>query len=235
MVSIASTGLLPMTAPMRSLRAGAFAMVSVVFALIAHSTTSHTLPTTWVVALSVAVVAASAHSMAGMEHRLPSLVAGLLATQLILHAVFQVQTTGQANATAAGWLCCGSDVRPATLSTTATTAHGGGPFDCAALVQLAVHVLAALVIATALRQRERTVWMLARQTAERAGASLGRLITALVFLVALAVPVVGGPLLRRAQPHREAPSAMRSVLLDARAPGRGPPTSPVTGRAVSFA
>ena len=225
----------PVAAPLPLARAGAFALVSVAFALIAHSTTSHTLPSLWLVGCSVVVVAATAHPMAALEHRLPSLVTGLVATQLILHAVFQLQATGRSSVTTAGWLCCGSDATPLPMSTTATPAHTDGPFGRAALVQLGVHVLVALVIATALRLRERSVWTLARQAAARAGATLGRLLGTLIATVAAVLPVSGDLSARRAQPRRAGPSPMRNVLIDARAPRRGPPATPVFGRAPRLA
>lgn len=235
--------LLPAVAPRPLLRAVAFAVSSVAFALVAHSTTSHTLPSAWLIGSSVVAVAVTATPMAALEQRFAALVTALVATQLILHAVFVLQATGRTTATAAGWLCCGSEL-PRQAGTTAvaalTRAHGVSAFDAhrfdrAALVQLAVHVLAALVIASALRLRERAVWRLARQAAARAGTALGQLLAALIAVFASTPPVAAGPLSRRAQPQRSGPSPRRAISLDARAPRRGPPHPPAAGLALRLA
>jgi hypothetical protein len=142
--------------------------------------------------LAVPAVALILRPIAALEQRTGTLTGGLVGVQLMLHAIF-VAAEGQRAGGAAGWLCCGSS-EPLSMSvgaiTPAAAGHLGGStglgglvLSRAALVQLVLHLVAAVILAVILSRQERAMWAPVRAAALRASEALQALIVDLLGLI----------------------------------------------------
>jgi len=205
-----SAAVVPAPAPV--LRAVVASTAGVGFALAAHTSTEHGAPPGWLIALAVLGCLPLTALLTRREVRLPTLLGGLVGTQLALHAAFLLETASRARtAGSPGWLCCGG-----------APAHPGpAVLDRAALVQLALHLVVAVALAALLRCGERRLWSVARAAAAHAVGSVRALVRQLVAQLSVAATATPAPP-RRPRPQ---PSAARPPALVAARPHtrRGPP------------
>ncbi len=193
----------PTPAPV--LRAVVASTAGVGFALAAHTSTEHGAPPGWLIALAVLGCLPLTALLTRREVRLPTLLGGLVGTQLALDAAFLLETASRARtAGSPGWLCCGG---PPARS-------GPAVLDRAALVQLALHLVVAVALATLLRCGERRLWRVARAAAAHAVGSVRALVRQLVAQLSVAAT---------ATPATAAPSAPAALGGPPPGAGRRPP------------
>jgi hypothetical protein len=145
-----------------------FALIAVGLALVARSTADGRLPPFWIVLAAVGGCAAVARPLALRERGLPSLLVGLVATQLGLNALFLFAATGRLpHGGAAGWLCCGPG-RPIAAGpglTVPVPDSGVVTVGRGWLAQFVAHLVAVAVCAWWLRAAERRAWAALAQVA----------------------------------------------------------------------
>jgi hypothetical protein len=199
-------------APAQTARATLFAALAVTLVVALRARSDGPGPGLLMIVAAVVLVALVARRVTGRERSLPIVFAGLLGTQLVLHAAFLFISTGAiAHAGSVGFFC--SPASPGGAASTCSPTDRGG------VTLLSVQLLAAVLAAIWLRGLDSTVWALARTVARNlTSAVLGRLPRLLSAFTAVAA--VGVRILRETLVIVERPHSMRLCRHHAR---RGPP------------
>jgi hypothetical protein len=199
-------------APAQTARAALFAALAVSLAVALRARSDGPAPGLLMIIAAVALVALVARRVTGRERSLPIVFAGLLGTQLVLHAAFLFSSTGAiAHAGSVGFFCS-----PASSAGAGSTCS---PTDRGGMTLLGVQLLAAVLAAIWLRGVDSTVWGLARTVARNLASTvlgwLPRLLSAFVAVAALGVRILRATAVIVERPH--------SVRLRRRHARRGPP------------
>ncbi len=202
------------SAPGRVLRAGTFALASVVLVLSFRAKSDGAAPSLAVVILSVGFVAILVWPLTARERHRHTVVAGLLAIELILRSAFLFTSTGELAHSGSAGLFCSPAAR--TSSTSCLPTERGG------LLLLAVQVIAAVIMACWLQRADATMWQFARY-AVRAVTSVVAATARTLVAAVTAIPAPAMVARPRRNPWHNPPLASREVLLARKHSRRGPP------------
>jgi hypothetical protein len=206
--------------PARTTRAALFAIVAVALVAALRARSDGPRPDLLILVAATVVTALVARPLTGRERRLPALVGGLVAVQLVLRSSFLLASTGHLAHGSTGLFC----------SPAAANSPSCLPTDRGGIALLAVQLIAGVAVAIWLRDVEAVTWTLARifgRGVARVTTAVWAALVALVAFIGVALTSAPAPV-SPARTRRSAPDATRLRLaLFSRALGRrGPPTAP---------